>query len=1032
MIRKRLALGTSLIALVLATSTGLASQKPHFTPPSNPAIEPAGPAVFQTPPSGDYRIPARINRAAAGTDTIELGSWNFNHPGNCRDEGWVSVDLTAQLGVYFHVDDFAGLGGGSFGRLLPLQGARSMWCGARPDGISQNLCSYATLPGYGNSWDQAICTSACLSVTGDVAVDFLVSYDTENTYDYFYVEYDRCNEAWSPLESFTARGDGLVHEVVAGGAHTGSVRFRLRFASDEAYSDEDGVVNTDGAVIVDSLTVRDAGGIVLGTELFETEALGDTETASGNWGACTPPGYGDFAALFHGTSVVQFQDDCQTNASCLWGFFNNSVYNYACGGFPSQAVVPYVNGRGQYIRNEVQSPMIAWPGGELAEVQFDRYDDNSFNALVFGTWRVRSWIGGCPQPWKDINIVFAYSSLGWTKITQRIGDLIDPGATHIQVALGVKDMCGQWCGIYGNGECHSNAPLFDNVRVYKLEVTSPHWTLADELLFQDTFPNDGSATGTARADMAMDLLPSNNGNIRPGDSTVVVVEYPGGLATDSYTGTGDAVYCYVSVRPQGQPGKTGSALTDDPGRWPVVDSFVNGGNTWEIIRMDKVRTGAGTPVADKYCVDLADNLFTPGDTIFFVFAARGGAPSNKFSYATLAMTEYGGRSYQTDDLDWAIKNTDEFTILPAGGYLRGGDILYVDGMNFRGAQNYFDTAFYNMEIGDRVDRFDIRAPEKAVANHPGSRVYDVNQQLLGRYKKIIWNTGNLQTAYADATSGVDKSDDTGILYGFINGLQSFGGIYLSGDDVAEVWENTLWGATAVNLRTVFINYNLGGTDHEPLTGIAPLMVGETLGIFHSAFGPDTLIAYGGCPLIADFDVISPTGPSKQEATYRGNGNQTGAIVSEQSINGQGWNVGFMLSGFSFDKIRDDRVYRDVPDRSWHLMRIVEWLGNIAHVTAAGDPVAREYSLAQNHPNPFNPTTTIRYSVAETGHVSLRVYNVAGQLVRTLVDEVQTPGVVGTVTWDGRDGAGREVSSGIYFYKLLAKGFTETKKMILLK
>jgi flagellar hook assembly protein FlgD len=89
-------------------------------------------------------------------------------------------------------------------------------------------------------------------------------------------------------------------------------------------------------------------------------------------------------------------------------------------------------------------------------------------------------------------------------------------------------------------------------------------------------------------------------------------------------------------------------------------------------------------------------------------------------------------------------------------------------------------------------------------------------------------------------------------------------------------------------------------------------------------------------------------------------------------------------------------------------------------------------LDQNYPNPFNPTTTIEYSIAETGFVSLKVYDVAGQLVRTIVDEVQSPGQVRPVRWNGLNDRGHSVSSGVYFYKLTAADFTKTRKMVLLK
>jgi flagellar hook assembly protein FlgD len=89
------------------------------------------------------------------------------------------------------------------------------------------------------------------------------------------------------------------------------------------------------------------------------------------------------------------------------------------------------------------------------------------------------------------------------------------------------------------------------------------------------------------------------------------------------------------------------------------------------------------------------------------------------------------------------------------------------------------------------------------------------------------------------------------------------------------------------------------------------------------------------------------------------------------------------------------------------------------------------SLSQNYPNPFNPSTTIAFSLKERGHVSLTVYNVAGERVRTLADETIAAGAH-TRDWDGRDQAGQPVSSGVYFYQLKTSGFEQTRKMVLLK
>ncbi len=102
------------------------------------------------------------------------------------------------------------------------------------------------------------------------------------------------------------------------------------------------------------------------------------------------------------------------------------------------------------------------------------------------------------------------------------------------------------------------------------------------------------------------------------------------------------------------------------------------------------------------------------------------------------------------------------------------------------------------------------------------------------------------------------------------------------------------------------------------------------------------------------------------------------------------------------------------------------------LTGIGDDVAAyRYRLDQNHPNPFNPTTRIRYEVPSRVHVTLDVFDVRGGLIARLVDENAGPGIF-TAEWDGRNAAGDDVSTGVYFYRLAAGSFLETRKMVLLK
>ena len=90
-----------------------------------------------------------------------------------------------------------------------------------------------------------------------------------------------------------------------------------------------------------------------------------------------------------------------------------------------------------------------------------------------------------------------------------------------------------------------------------------------------------------------------------------------------------------------------------------------------------------------------------------------------------------------------------------------------------------------------------------------------------------------------------------------------------------------------------------------------------------------------------------------------------------------------------------------------------------------------YNIYQNHPNPFNPVTTLRYDIPEDGMVSITIYDIMGRKVRTLINEYQDIGYR-TILWDATDDYGRAVSAGMYVYMIQAGDFRQVKKMVLLK
>jgi len=997
---------------------------------------------------------------SAAADTFHLAWYDFENAGMPDTQGWTSVDITAQIDTFFHVADSTELDGGDFDRLIVIEGEKSMWCGQVASALPP-FCDYATLPGYGNGWHQSLFSK--VFECDSMGLYFEVIWDSEPSYDFTVVEYyDGVTDTWTQLSVGSGGGsyyDGwsTTIECFMFGTPAGSTQVRFVFTSDGAWSDEDGIWPTDGAIIIDSITVDCFNDSVLTAtyyEDFEDEAVGAHVTDDGCWTAGTPVPFGDFAALYPGASVLQ-TDPCWRNTSWLWGFFDDpNITNYSChtpDPQPLQGAIRFgPNETGFYMNNEIWSPWIANSGtGNKYRLIFDVYRDLPLDNLIYYVWHVRSITGGCPGQWRDYT--FGWIGRDWGRLTHDVSALLDPGADYFQIALGTVDMCPFWCLVFGTGSCHSQGPLFDNVHLERINTAGPQYFVRHLDLFQDTFAGDGTLTGTARADAANDIRTTNDPLILPGDSILVTVDdETSGMATDPHTGWGSAVYTYVAVWPQGQAGKSGPELESahvrippqgSPlgKRFPLVDSLTHDGATWYCFRMDTAFTVGGGVInrGQTRCFDLNDSVFTPGDTICYVFCAENTIAEKRYWSRRL---DGAGLNFTTDDLWEALGSPLEFQVLPGGGWNAGGDILYVDAADDRGGppQLFFDTAFDVLGLLDKVDRYDVNAPSSNVGNSLGSRLANSAVQLNSCHQKIFWCSANLSSGIVgdggtqNGGSSAEKSNDWTPLFNFVDLGTNNKGIYFSGDDLAQDWI-TLIGGSAVAFRSAYMDFALAGSapgDHvasgEP---VSPCLVAVGPCFIH--FGqPDSLIAYGGCTALNDFDILTPLqGQTEFENPTTG----ADYVISQATENAVGDTSRVILSGFSYHYIRNKRP--GFPDaRTEHLRDIITWLRNEAP-TATGVKVAAKNELRANYPNPFNPTTTITYNVRQTGHVTLRVYNVAGQLVKTLVDDVRAPAAGGglhNVIWYGETNTGEPAASGVYFYKIVAQGFTQTKKMVLLK
>ena len=1051
--------------------------------PRKPALY--GFMVSPVAPMNPPEIGGSMFQAAAVSTTI-LGWYQFDTPGGlATKQGWTEHDMTAQLGTYWHV-----AGTGCSDGITPISGNKSMWCGQWTTTLEPWNC-WATLPGSGNNWDQRLETT----VSSVTSLSYKIAWDSDPGYDFTYPEwYDPINNEW--VADATANG-GAGSYTAAGGPLTenltspyGPTQFRFHFVSDWTWSDEDGYWPTaQGAVVVDDVALN--GGAV---ETFEAAAC-NAQTV-GSWKATVRPGFGQYGALHSAAELVQ-EDPCTRPSSHVWGWFDNpAVTNYACGGWPLQGAMPYgPDENGLYLNNEIWSPWIPLTGtGNQYLLEFRVYRDLPLENLQSYDFRFRTRdmrTDGCPTVWLDYVWSYYGGAKDWYRMTFDVSALpaLLPG-TDIQIAIAVVDMRPVWGGVWGAGSCHSHAPLIDQVKLTRTAVSGPQWSFRVDWMFQDTFPENGDVTSTsyARCDIAADAIGPSGKRICPGDSLVLQCTDPVGLAVDNTGGrAGRAVYLFAKVTDRfGNPvaGKSGLAIQSPDNkawsedvnagllRYPYVAGLAPAG--WSAYRVDRWYGGDGqTNVQDMvFCVDLMDisaylpvgwhanenaaanvGIFAPGDVIHYFLGAKNAV--GEWSYVSRRVNGQGGW-FLTNHVTECTASPMEWSVLPDAGRKPGdqGDILFVDDADDCGgpAQLYFDWAFKYLGIEDRVDRFDVinstwgdgRGDPNTMeefswplpAQSLASRVKNVQTQMIGTapneiYQMVIWNSSDLwkglmgDGGVPNGGSSWQKSDDFGLCYAFLNNHPNNPGWAYYGDDVVQDWAG-LTGAGAVAVKNKFMNHTLLGSDQRAVTGqVSPLISALPA----SPWATETFYAHGGCPIINDFDMPGASGASFVGHKYN---NTVPASVYQATPNSVGSTARFFLAGFGIDFIRDDDT-DEVPDYATHLWKVLQWMQNVISAPTGVDPVVYSNHLENAYPNPFNPTTTIKYSIASAGRVSLKIYNAAGQLVRTLVDEEQAPAAEGlSATWDGLNDHGQPSASGVYFYKLTTKEFSDTKKMVLLK
>ncbi len=1005
---------------------------------------------IREPSAEPVRAAGELFKLPAGA-TI-LAEFTFDSGGSCVDGGWVSVDKTAQLDEYFHVDDFAGLGDGDFGRLTPLSGDQSLWCGQRPD-AGALYCAYAALPGYGNYWDQTF-ESIAFATEGNVSVTFTARYDSEPDYDFTYFDYLSKTGTWRELCAFNGVGDSTVTALIPADSVDGTTKLRFVFCSDVAYSDEDGVYDSDGAVIIDDLMVTDGTGIVSAQD-FEAEAVGDKETADGHWEAKIPVPYGDYADLYPGTT---FTDPSSANPTCFWGFFSGSTYDYECGGYPGTPAVPYeaawdsrCSVMTSYIANEIWSPEIPFTGnGSGVFLQFDVYHDLAINSLVFYQWKARFYADGCWSRW--VSDVYVYYGTGqiWVGKQFEIGQYCPvplTSVTQIQIALGVRDMCGEWRGQWGDCSCHSNAPLFDNVRVYRGDVGhvagKVYRDVDGDCAYDEGIDipisyrmielTPGPITGftNSNGDFLLTVvegaytvapaIPLSPWKIQTGCSPSYAVSVVGGSTEDDndFALTPEAEdQCEVQVQIVSRGINSGSPPCDMHTLTSPCPGIEH-----EYLFVVRNQPSSTLPVAVSSLVNLVldptfviNSVFSKDPTIFPITdVTPSPVPDNERTIRIDAVIGFGqvcrigvratpgGEGPYTTQMNFSdgdqctgVKTAsmtevtmcscdpNDKLVTPSGCGPNGniaGDEPLVYRIRF---ENVGPGAAHNVSIEDQLDD-DV--DESTVTLLDASHAVTGTQIEPGNVLRINFDGIELPgTYYPDDNKGyvvfsVEPDPDL--------------------DD----------GTTIENTAEITFDFN------------TPVVTNTTVNTIRAVPSPMAAFALvDSCVGSSRYYYFTYTGGTPDSASYL-------------------WEFGPDAEPSSSTE-QDPEIVRFSSLGEKTVSLTVARFGCVDNVTdtveatecgptAAEPELVRKFALYPNHPNPFNPTTTIPYETDCAGRVTLAIYDVSGNLVRTLVDREMGPGSYNE-KWDGRDSGGTLVASGVYLYRLTAGSRTLMRKAVLLK
>jgi hypothetical protein len=976
--------------------------------------------------------------AKAAVDTVVLiGPWGsgaavngqFQSPaGSPAWNGWTSRDNTLPTEHHWQVSaDNA------------PSGALAAWCGDLFDSCGEGDPAI----GYGNRWNEWLEWRGRVDDAGapcTVSISALVALDTEPFYDPAFVT---VVTAAGPVDLWMESGlvDAQPVAVQATyqpgdyvGASGDEVVVQFRFTSDISYSDQDCNHPSAGAVRLDDVAITLDNGAGYAHD-FEDGTLGALVPHLG-------PGVGDFAKIW--TNLDYPRTYCEGpagNRSPMVAFIDDGLVVPGTGG---TMCIDHCYGPGGYIvnnsgglvgpdallNNTVVSPPVAWPGAGYTggTLSFDVFRDEALGSGspgMFFYWEVRSTAEADPAaleraPWLSRNFVF-YGARSWVRFSEPIGDLIARDARWVQVHIGAIEVPFS----YFFGSNGTPAPWFDNVRLAAHERPGPVLAAYVPDLPHDAFPDQGLVdldnlgTNHVRFDSGVNTafdewsVPDRND---PGDSVVIRVT---STDPDAEPAGAPRMHWRLQRNPTFDPYR--SAGLPDEGSiegWQTASSY---GSSWAF--------------------DLPDTGFLfPGDFLYYYFEATD-VVNDELRTSLLPADTTG---YSNFDDPMAYPPIYKLHALPTVAQDLGQPaILFWDDGGAAGNREEWYSAWDNLGMTPGID-YDIyytSGPGFAEGHGLGGRA--TLEHILG-YTEMVYTSGVQAFTLSDATVQ-DPSRDVQLLTAW---LESGGrDLMLAGDDLAG--EMSRLGLEARAFLQDWMGVDLVQENVlDVLDGqTAPLVVADQdAGLLA---GVDRWDAAGACEsgswlngyyniqLTTDvrYDGVVARPGAVRLAEFTTPDGQAGAYPYSAATLNVRADVGSRVVSLPYDlqSVRTNDGDKDLATmaaRSRLLQSVLQYFGMIGPWFPSPVPSAEPLAAGVS-PNPFNPVTTIAWSLPASGPVQVEVYDVRGRLVRGLYDG-PAPAGPGEVCWDGREADGRAAAAGVYFYRVRGAGEEIVGKMALIK